>query len=47
MWFFALVAGIPIIVYGAACWGLIYNLKRRRDLGISPRCSQNDLKDID
>jgi hypothetical protein len=47
MWFFALATGLPIIMYGAVCWGLIHNLHKRRKLGISPRCSQTDLKEYE
>jgi hypothetical protein len=42
MWL--LILATPLIIYGTMCYGIYSVLKSRRDRGISPRCSQTDLK---
>ena len=39
-----LVIALPVVVYGGICLGIYTIFKSRRDKGISPRCSQTDLR---
>jgi hypothetical protein len=42
MWL--LILATPVVVYGTMCLGIFTVMKLRRDRGISPRCSQTDLR---
>ena len=44
MW--VLILAAPLVIYGTVCCGIYSVLKSRRDRGISPRCSQTDLRTI-
>jgi hypothetical protein len=42
MWM--LIVAVPLLLYGGVCCSIFTAMKLRRDRGISPRCSQTDLR---
>ena len=46
MYIVGLVVAVPLVLYGGISYSIFHVLKMRRVNGISPRCSQTDLRII-